>query len=176
MPEEDIGEGKIVISAKGPRSEHVRRYNAPQNLNEVCILMNPGKHDLVVQKKGGGLQYVSELNPCGMPMHFTLLFPYGTHGWDPESRQASNNRKISTREFYAFHLNIRDDENNNYLHTASRLFQEWICMAWVAVEDQRLNYQAQNQKALRAYSYWKSKVVQCKVSGWHGYLPKISQA
>ena len=152
MPEEDIGEGKLVISAKGPRNEHARRYNAPTNLNEVCVLMNPGKHDLVLQKRGGELQYISELNPSQMPLHFTLLFPYGTHGWDPETRQ-SNNRKVTTREFYVFHLNVRDVDNRNYLHYATRLFQEWICMAWVAVEDQRLNYQNQNQKALRADSY-----------------------
>ena len=87
MSEEEIGEGKLVISAKGPQNEHARRYNAPTNLNEVCILMNPGKHDLVLQKRSGGLQYVSELNPSQMPLHFTLLFPFGTHGWDPELRQ-----------------------------------------------------------------------------------------
>ena len=153
MSEEEIGEGKIVISANGPRNQHVRRYNAPSNLNEVCILMNPGKHDLVLQRRGGGLQCISGLNPSGMPMHFTLLFPYGTHGWDQDAKQAAGKRRITTREFYAFHLNIRECENGNYLHTARRLFQEWICMAWVAVKDQRLNYQSQNQKALRADKY-----------------------
>ena len=153
MSDDDVAEGAIVISAKGPREEHARRYNAPTNLNEVCILMNPGKHDLVVQKRGGGLQYVSDLNPSGMPMHFTLLFPYGTHGWDQDSRQASGKRRIATREFYAFHLNVREGDNGNYLHTAARLFQEWICIAWLVIEDQRLNYQEQNQKALRADSY-----------------------
>ena len=86
MPEEEIGQGKIVISAQGPRNEHARRYNAPINLSEVSILMNPGKHDLVVHRRGGGLQYVSDLNPSGMPLHFTLLFPYGTHGWAMGSR------------------------------------------------------------------------------------------
>ena len=153
MPAEDIGEGKIVIAAKGPRNEHARRYNAPINLNEVCVLMNPGKHDLVLQRRGGGLEYVNDLNPSGMPLHFTLLFPYGTHGWDPETRQAASNRRITTREFYAFHLNVRDGDNENYLHRAGRLLQEWICMVWVHTEDQRLNYQKQNQKALRADSY-----------------------
>ena len=153
LSEEDIGDGKIVISAKGPSSEHPRRYNAPTNLNEVCILMNPGKHDLIVQKRGGGLQHVSDLNPSGMPLHFTLLFPHGTHGWDQDLRQAAGNRRIAAREFYAFHLNVREGENGNYLHTAMRLFQEWICIAWLVVEDQRLNYQEQNQKALRADLY-----------------------
>ena len=153
MDDEVIGEGKIVISSKGPSNEHARRYNVPTNLNEVCILMNPGKHDLIIQKRGGGLQSVSDLNPSGMPLHFTLLFPYGTHGWDQESRQTVGNRRITAREFYAFHLNLRDDDNGNYLHKAARLFQEWIYMAWLVVEDQRLNYQNQNQKALRADSY-----------------------
>ena len=124
MSDEEIGEGKIVISVEGPRNEHVRRYNAQTNLNEVCILMNPGKHDLVLQRRGGGLKYISALNPSGMPMHFTLLFPYGTHGWDEKARQAAGNRRITTREFYAFHLNIRQCDNGNYLHTARRLFQE----------------------------------------------------
>ena len=153
ISDEEIGEGKIVISAKGPSNEHARRYNAPINLNEVCIFMNPGKHDLIIQKRGGGLLHVSDLNPSGMPLHFTLLFPYGTHGWNPDTTQAASNRRITAREFYAFHLNIRENDNENYLHRASRLFQEFICMAWLVVEDQRLNYQSQNQKALRADSY-----------------------
>ena len=56
MSEEKIGEGRIVISSKGQSSEHPRRYNAPTNLNEVCILMNPGKHDLV--SKEGVVNYI----------------------------------------------------------------------------------------------------------------------
>ena len=152
MPEEQLGGGKIVISSKGPSNEHARRYNAPTNLNEVCILMNPGKHDLVIQRRGGGLQYVNDLNPSGMPLHFTLLFPYGTKGWDSESRQTVG-RRITPREFYAFHLKVRKGDNDDYLLRASRLFQEWLCMGWVHTEDQRLAYQDMNQKALRADSY-----------------------
>ena len=34
-----------------------------------------------------------------------------------------------------------------------KLFQEWICMAWAQIENQRLAYQRQNQKALRADTY-----------------------
>ena len=153
MPEDEFVEGKIVITAKTPINEHERRYNAPTNLQEVTILMSPGKHDLVLQKRGGGLQTISELNPKGMPLHFTLLFPYGTYGWNPDEIQAVGNKRISTREFYAFHLNVRKGENGDFLHRGLRLFQEWICTSWVAVEDQRLLYQSLNQKALRADSY-----------------------
>ena len=153
LPEEDIADGKIVITAAKPNNEHARRYNAPTNLQEVSILLDPGKHDLVLQKRGGSLQTISVLNPKGMPMHFTLLFPHGTYGWDPDARHADGKRRVTPREFYAFHLNLRRGENENFLHMTCKLFQEWICMGWVQVEDQRLNFQSQNQKALRADSY-----------------------
>ena len=154
LPEETFVTGKIVIAAKNPSNEHKRRYNCPTNLQEVSILTNGQSHDLVLQRRGGGLQYVSDLNPKGMPLHFVLLFPYGTHGWDPESKHKDGKRRVTTREFYAFHLNIRrNPENQNFLHRSGKLFQEWICMAWTIVENQRLNYQRMNQKALRADSY-----------------------
>ena len=47
---------------------------------------------LVVKIRGGGLQSVSDLNPSAMPLHFTLLFPYGTKGWDMETTHANSRR------------------------------------------------------------------------------------
>ena len=41
----------------------------------------------------------------------------------------------------------------NYLHSAGRLFQEWLCMAWVNTESQRLLFHTLNQKKLRADTY-----------------------
>ena len=155
MDVDQLGQGKIVISAKKkPTGEHERRYNEQLNLQEVSILTNSQPHDLVLHCRGGGLQTISDLNPKGMPMHFTLLFPHGTHGWDQEKKQygGEGNRRITTREFYAYYLNERDP-TRDYIHLAGRLFQEWICMAWVSVENQKLNYQKMNQKALRADTY-----------------------
>ena len=153
LPDDDLINGKLVLTAKKPSNEHQRRYNKPMNLQEVSILTNCQNNDLVLQKRGGGLQYVSDLNPKGMPLHFTLLFPFGTYGWDPEVKHVDGKRRITTREFYDFHLNVREKENQNFLHRSGKLFQEWLCMGWVSVENQRLNYQRQNQKALRADSY-----------------------
>ena len=96
---------------------------------------------------------VDDLNPKGMPLHFTLLFPYGTHGWSMDQMHRDNKRSITPREIIAYHLNIRRGGNNNYLHRAGRLFQEYICMGWIQIESQRLKYQAMNQKALRADTY-----------------------
>ena len=154
LPDDEFENGKIVISAKTPSIiDHPRRFNRPMNLQEVSILTNGQPNDLVLKKRGGGLQYVSELNPKGMPLHFTLLFPNGTYGWNPEAMQTNGKRRITTREFYVYHICIRNCDNENFLHMAGKLFQEWLCMAWVWVENQRLNYQRQNQKALRADTY-----------------------
>ena len=125
----------------------------PSNLKEVSVLTTEGRHDLVIMKRGGGLQLVSDLNPKGMPLHFTLLFPHGTYGWDSEAKHTDGKRRITTREFFAYHLQLRSNDNDNFLHTACRLFQEWIVMGWITVQNQRLNYQDKNQKALCADTY-----------------------
>ena len=153
IPAEELKQGKIVISAKArPSEEHERRYNAQINLQEVSILTNSEPHDLVLQKRGGELQSISDLNPKGMPLHFTLLFPHGTYGWDLMMKHTDGKRRVTPREFYVFHLNQRD-LTKDFIHLAGRLFQEWICMAWVVVENQKLMFQRMNQKALRADTY-----------------------
>ena len=155
IPEKDLDHGKIVISAKArPTGEHKRRYNTHLNLQEVSILTNSQPHDLVLQRRGGKLQTISDLNPKGMPLHFTLLFPHGTYGWDPADpvSRHPDGKRITVREFYVYYLNVRDIDRD-YIHMAGRLFQEWICMAWVAVENQKLHFQRTNQKALRADTY-----------------------
>ena len=152
MPDEEIGRGKIVICAKAPTGQHARRYNQQSNLKEVSILTDTQPHDLILQKREGGLHSVSDLNPKGMPLHFTLLFPYGTPGYDLELKQADGHKRVTPRQYFAFHVNIRSNDIN-YIHMAGRLFQEWLCMAWFLIENQRLEFQKKNQKALRADTY-----------------------
>ena len=152
MDEAELGQGKIVISAKArPTGEHERRYNDQLNLQEVSILTNSQPHDLVLQCRGGKLQNISDLNPKGMPLHFTLLFPHGTYGWDPSKLHRDGKRRVTTREFYAYYMNQRGELD--YLRRGRKLYQEWICISWLATENQKLEYQRRNQKALRADSY-----------------------
>ena len=155
LPDDQLAQGKIVISATNkPANEHPRRYNAPNNLQEVSILTNEvGKHDLVLYKRGGGLKTISDMNPKGMPLRFTLLFPFGTYGWSPEEKHMDGIRRVTTKEFFAYHMQVRNNDNENYLHNAGRLYQEWLCVGWINIESQRLIYQALNQKALRADTY-----------------------
>ena len=50
IPDEEIANGKIVICAKAPSGQHVRRYNLQTNLKEVSILTDGQPHDLILQK------------------------------------------------------------------------------------------------------------------------------
>ena len=155
IPDDDLANGKIIISARDkPKEEHARRYNLPTSLHEVSILTDNQPNDLVLRKRGGALMRISDLNPKAMPLHFTLLFPHGTYGWDPYQLQAKGQRKITCRQFYNFHIQTRDQVmNENFLLRSGRLFQEFVCMAWAKVERQRLFWHEQNQKALRADKY-----------------------
>ena len=153
IPGSDLADGKIVISAKGPADAHDRRYNLPTNLKEVSIVKSSQPNDMVLRQRDGGLRTISELHPKGMSMHFTLLFPYGTSGWDQTESQKDGKRRVTPRHFFSFHLNVRGGNNMDFLHRTGRLFQEWILMSWIVVEDQRLFYQSQNQRALRADTY-----------------------
>ena len=154
IPDDELAQGKIIISAKAkPKEDHARRYNLPTSLHEVSILTDNQPNDIVLRKRGGGLRRISDLNPKAMPLHFTLLFPYGNYGWNPYELQANGQRKITCRQFYSFHIQSRDNVNENYLLRSGRLFQEFVCMAWATIERQRLFWHEQNQKSLRADKY-----------------------
>ena len=154
IPEEQLEGGKIVISADNrPREGHARVYNAQANLQELRIVTNEEKHDLVIQCRAGGLQRISDLNPKAMPLHYTLLFIDGTYGWDQFLTHKDNQRKrVSPREFYAYHMNKRCT-GSDYLFEGRRLYQEWILTSWICCENQKLNFARMNQKTLRADIY-----------------------
>jgi hypothetical protein len=158
IPDEDILEGKLVISCKTPKDEHERRYNLQQNFSEVSVLTNSEPNDIVLRKRGGGLQFMYDLHPAAQPLHFPLLFPYGTKGNSEFSKQRNSTRRITPREFFAFHLNMRN-LNSDYLFRGCRLFQEYLCLAFTTIESQRLKFARNNQKALRADSYKNIKEV-----------------
>ena len=153
IPEDNLEGAKVVICASArPQHGHERVYNAQINLQELSIVTNEKPHDLVIHKRGGRLQFVSDLNPHAMPLHFTLLFVDGTLGWHKELTHSDGPKRTTTREFYAFHMQIRNIASD-YLLQAKRLYQEWILLGFIAVENQRLDFFRRNQNTLRADSY-----------------------
>ena len=175
IPDDKLKKGKIVISCKQkdrPKQSHARRYNLQQNLTEVSVLTNSVPGDLVLRKRGGGLKYIYDLHPAAQPLHFVLLFPFGTHGYSDSMKHddPTKVKRVSPREFFTYHLNMRNPYTD-FLFRFGRLFQEYICLAFTTMENQRLKFQKNNQGALRADTY---KNVKSALQGLVPFGDKIS--
>ena len=114
-----------MISCKDrPMGTHQRQYNTHQSLSEVSVLTNSMPGDMVLRKRGGGLQQIYDIHPSAQPLHFTLLFPYGTKGYDEATRHVKGNinRRVTPREFFAYHINMREP-SSDFLFRGGRLFK-----------------------------------------------------
>ncbi|KAF0304429.1 hypothetical protein FJT64_023721 [Amphibalanus amphitrite] len=164
LPEEEVQQQRLVVSADArPADQHPRRYNRAEGFREVAVLMDeePVHQDIVLRRRadaeGPFLQTVNETHRAFEALHFVLLLPFGTDGWQPDLRQAVANgrgdvRGVTLMQYYAHRLQLRPDLDDS-LFRAGRLFQEYVCMAFARVETQRLLYLARNQAGLRAELY-----------------------
>ena len=159
IPDQELSEGKLILSCKErPKGAHARQYNLPQSLSEVSVLTNSLPGDMVLHKRGGGLQEIYDIHPSAQPLHFVLLFPLGTKGYYEGLKHADKKKRVSPREFFVYHLNMRNADSD-FLFRFGRLFQEYICLAFTTMESQRLKFQRNNQSSLRADSYKNVKEV-----------------
>ena len=155
IADDELIQGKLVISCKDrPKGAHERTYNKQTCMSEVSVLTNSQPGDLVLRKRGGGLQFVYDIHPSAQALHFTLLFPFGTDGYNEQTKHVNGDKakRVTPREFFAFHLNMRDRQSD-FLFRARRLFQEYICIAFTTIQSQKLKFHRNNQAALRADTY-----------------------
>ena len=149
----------MVISCKErPKDAHERKYNLQQSFSEVSVLTNSMPGDMVIRMRGGRLQEIFDIHPSAQPLHFVLLFPYGTKGYYEALKHIDNVKRVSPREFFSYHINMRC-LSSDYLFRFGRLFQEYLCLAFTTMDSQRLKYQRDNQKPLWADTYKNVKEV-----------------
>lgn len=82
-----------------------RRYNLPTADEVAVILPMPTditstenlKRDIVLRRRAGPLQRISDCHPAYAPLQYPLLFPYGENGWHPalECTHADADRRIT---------------------------------------------------------------------------------
>ena len=88
-------------------------------------------------------------------MLFPLLFPSGDVGYEKSNSYRSSLRgdreKVSMAEFYMFRIAHR--EGDIQFQCGGKIFQQYIVMAYIKVEDSRLNWVQNNQRTLRSESY-----------------------
>ena len=160
LPAAEVENKTFVLNALArPSAEHARRYNKPEGLKEVCVLIDDAGgratgRDMVVDiAQGGGVKRISDCHQCFDPLHYTTIFPTGEHGWDYTLKLAGDSN-LTPRDFTAFHLHQRPSTaQRESLFYGSRLFQEYLCMSYAKVETQRLEYLRFHQKEIRADLY-----------------------
>ena len=94
LNESELLNASIIINPQAkPRHEHRRVHNL--NLKELAVLSNEkaSSNDIVIRRRGGGLSEVADTHRSYDPLHFTLLFPLGTDGWNL-------NMKLRHAEFF----------------------------------------------------------------------------
>jgi hypothetical protein len=125
------------------------------------------------------LMHIDDGSAAYAPLHYILLFPYGTNGWycellhckppplpdDPKrvidpndsdfSEAPPSNKKvkrITQTEYAAFHLHTCQSEYS-VIHLAGRLFQQYIVDMWASAEQSCLTYLHLHQPQLHALLY-----------------------
>lgn len=139
-----------------------RRYNLPA-IDEVAVLLpgdsaQPRSRDILLRKRGGGLQQISELHPGYAPLQYVLLFPRGENGWhpdipivDPEGRRHHRKRVTFTR-FVAYRLHTRRGQSPALLR-GGRLLQRYLVDMWAAADQNNLFYFRSNQQLFHSHMH-----------------------
>ena len=141
----------IKLRLLGKRGHDGRRYNMPLVYEVVALVVGdfetlPRDRDIIVKTRSGLLQQINELNASYLRLQYPLLFVYGQDSYREDvklknlnSKAKYGRKKISMREFFAYHLQERACESPIILFSR-RLFQQFLVDAYTMVESSRLAY------------------------------------
>ena len=164
----------LSIGIVADPSTDLRRYNAPI-VDEIAIVLSGDKshalnpRDIILHSRGrpDELKFIHDHHHAYAPLHYVLLFPYGTPGWSyslrlqPNENHPSDNshtadtvneKHMSQVQFYCYRLHTRQNEFP-IIHYGGRLFQQYLCDIWVSTDQNRLRWVKNNQPQLRAALY-----------------------
>ncbi|UYV69427.1 hypothetical protein LAZ67_6003542 [Cordylochernes scorpioides] len=160
MPSPDY---KLVIKAdKAPPGHHPRTFNAP-TINEVAIVIvqeNCDRRDIVLSKRGSGVQRINEFHRSNDALQYPLVFWNGQDGYHFHIPQLINevpsaHKTVSCMDFYASLLMIRSRNPGitNWLLAFGNLTHQILVDIYAKVESERLHYISAHQAQLRATEY-----------------------
>jgi hypothetical protein len=140
------------------RSHDARHYNAPAASDVAAIMVGdgheivPSNRDIVLNLRDGTLQRISELHPSYDPLQYVLLFPKGDDGWhlDIPLMENTQRKMVTPMQYYSYRLQIR---HGSWLHTAGRLYQQYVVDQYSKIEQHHLNYLKLNQSTFRSELY-----------------------
>ncbi|XP_035832920.1 uncharacterized protein LOC110876313 [Helianthus annuus] len=142
-------------------SKDGRTYNLPEASEVAALVIGDltqavENRDIVVKRRSGRIERISELHPSYLSLQYPLLFPYGEdmyrvdilhRGLNPDTN--SKRPMCTMREFFAYRLQDRVDKFS-LIHNAKRLFQQFVVDAYTMIESERLFYIRRQQTHLRS--------------------------
>ncbi|XP_029151589.1 uncharacterized protein [Arachis hypogaea] len=150
----DVHECSLVIRE---RPANQPQYSLPTASQVATIIVGDDVEtmirgrDIKVQTHAGSLRRIQEFVGYYDPLQYPLLFPFGTHGWDINTRSQSGG-KVSCRTYNSYMLQIRPDDHSTVLQ-AGRLLQQYVVDNYVKIETGKLRWVRNRQKKLRAELY-----------------------
>jgi hypothetical protein len=151
----------LIRADKAPHGEHERRYNAP-SADEVAVVLvgnEYDKRDIILHKQNNKLDRISETHRSYDALQYPIIFWQGEDGYNfcihkrnPETGEICETKKVSSREFYAYRIMVRDKDSNHILQ-CQQLFHQYVVDMYAKIEGERLRYIRMNQQKLRADQY-----------------------
>ncbi|XP_073059734.1 uncharacterized protein [Primulina eburnea] len=151
---EDIPNCRLIIRQQRP-NEH--QYNLPTSSQVAAVIVdnefqeNLSGRDITIQGIGGNLISIQDVVGYYDPLQYPLLLPYGTYGWDINSRNI-NGTRLTCLNYYAYMLQIRENSPSLLLRRG-RLLQQYVVDNYVKIETQRLRWIRSNQRDIRSELY-----------------------
>ena len=142
------------------RGSDPRTYNLPSSSEIAMLIVGDiqdlnADRDIIIQTQSGDLQRINELHPLYLPLQYPLLYATGQDGYTDNLyhvNQSGRCNKVTMREYFAYHLQFRQQQSSILLYSR-RLLQQYIVDAYTMIEAQRLSYIRYNQKQLRVELY-----------------------
>lgn len=160
MPNESF---KVVIHPdRVPSGEHERRYNAPTTSEVAAVVAGSeytSSRDIVLHARDGQLRRIADTHRFYDALQYPIIFWKGQEGYyfnipqiNSQTNRAVPGKKVSCKDFYAYHLMIRNN-NFNLLLRCKQLLHQFLVDMYVKIENERLRYIYLNQSKLRAENY-----------------------
>ncbi|XP_035835800.1 uncharacterized protein LOC110888241 [Helianthus annuus] len=152
---------ELKLCLIGKRSKDGRTYNLPEASEVAALVIGDltqavENRDIVVKRRSGRIERISELHPSYLSLQYPLLFPYGEDMYRVDilhrglNLDTNSKRPMCTmREFFAYRLQDRVDKFS-LIHNAKRLFQQFVVDAYTMIESERLFYIRRQQTHLRS--------------------------
>ena len=145
----------VLPETRANRTENLPTVNEvavliPDSQGQSILLLTIGR-DIILQRRGGTLQRISETHPSYDALQYPLLFPNGEDGWSINLHEHS---KITIQQWVCYYMQIRMfNKETSLIHRGGRLFQQYLVDSFAKMEQDRLNFIKYNQAAIRADCY-----------------------